>query len=174
MKPRRGAGSPASGSQGPRDDVSSDKDRDKTDPNTAGAGWQGRMSRERYDQIGDAFMRYGDAVNDELDNDRRFFKRHPDRTCRLRRAFPNEAKLTRIIHAMEVPPPGFRHFVFVYHPVAGFRDFRQRRHLILDQNTETDLSEAETLKLCGHLLGASFKVLFSHDWTGPNNEPRTV
>jgi hypothetical protein len=95
-------------------------------------------------------------VDKELDADRRFFKRWPERRHYIRRVFPNErAQMEQQARALgdQFPPATFDpHKQGVFVGVKKIRhNARVRVTFIATRDIETDLSEAEAQEIFGWL-----------------------
>lgn len=81
-----------------------------------------------------------DAVDRELDADRRFFERRPRRSYRLRRSFPTEGEQVSILLGGEWPVRGGALFTAVRQLAPGVR---ARVFFLARRDLETDVSDAE-------------------------------
>jgi hypothetical protein len=81
-----------------------------------------------------------------LETDRLFFRRRPDRTCRLRRAHRAELETFARVSGRRLPqlPPGRAWFMLVAQVRPGAR---MRHPLAMPSDIETDLSEDEAVSL---------------------------
>lgn len=91
-----------------------------------------RHERRRAEALGlDREARRSDAM---------FFARHPERVCRLRRAFPSEREAYALVTAKPIPPCQAL-FVAVGAEIATNR--RVRVFIVAPRDMETDLPEEE-------------------------------
>ncbi len=108
-------------------------------------------------------------VEHERRADAAFFRRRPDRTCRIRRAFHNELvehELQLIEQGAHLPPaklPGEADFVGVHRPASigeAGETVRTRVFFRAPATMETDLTESEALALFWQHVDAPGRVAF--------------
>ena len=82
------------------------------------------------------------AVDRELDNDRRFFRRHPDRSAYLRKPYPAEHRSAILLGTAKSGPKS-QSYVLVHQIAEG----RTRIFFTGNPGMETDISEFEALQI---------------------------
>jgi hypothetical protein len=83
-------------------------------------------------------QRLSAEVDQAIDSDRRFFRRRPDRSYRVPRAFPAEAHLNALVYGL-TSPSALPHGLVVFVAVRQMRGVRLRLLLLEKAGSEPDL-----------------------------------